>query len=82
MIHNKITIHDEFTVIENSIEYWVSYYKYQNGVIDEFWYKDKIKHRENGAAETVSNVKYYWLNGVCYPDIKNDDEWLIKQIIE
>jgi hypothetical protein len=56
------------------------------------WYKEwfytkdsqiRIIHRTNGPARMwEAGLKEYWLNDINYPNIKSDEEWLIKQIIE
>lgn len=42
-----------------------------------------LLHREDGPAVIFKDdrVKYY-LNDIEYPNIKSNEEWLIKQIIE
>ena len=50
---------------------------------DKHWYKNGQIHRENGAAIIFNDGrKFYYLHGVEYLNIKSDDEWIIKQIIE
>lgn len=40
-------------------------------------------HRVDGPARVWSSgFKEYWLNDIYFRDIKSDDEWIIKQIIE
>ena len=52
------------------------------------WYKAYFNeksefHRVNGPARMwEGGGKEYYLNGKFYPDIKTDEEWIIKQIIE
>lgn len=59
-------------------------------ITEDFWYKSwgegsmtNPYHRADGPARMWYNgKKEYWLNGIIFKDIKTDDEWLIKQIIE
>jgi hypothetical protein len=69
------------------------YYSDDNGWY-KCWYKHNSNesynnescyplHRTNGPARMwESGYKEYWLNGKYFRDIKSDEEWLIKQIIE
>lgn len=63
--------------------------KYSNFKVVRAWYKSwgdgdsKPYHRTNGPARMWQDgFKEYWLNGIYYKNIKSDDEWIIKQIIE
>jgi hypothetical protein len=42
-----------------------------------------VHHRTNGPARMWEyGLKQYWLNGIWFENIKSDEEWIIKQIIE
>jgi len=46
------------------------------------WYQNGELHRKDGPAiEYLDEIKKYYLNNKYYPDIKNDEEWIIFQII-
>lgn len=55
---------------------------------NKFWFKYGILHNSNGPAVINYNIntvfpKYeYWLNGKQFLNIKTNEEWMIKQIIE
>lgn len=60
-----------------------------NGIFG--WYKSWMKvsdgdfvfHRLNGPARIwEEGHKEYWLNGIYFKNIKTDEEWIIKNIIE
>ena len=76
-------------LIENSEEYNVYCNDYNNNV----YYVNLKNHkvtRELGPAIIFNNGrKQYWLNDVCFPEIKSNKEWfqlkaelIIKDIIE
>jgi len=44
----------------------------------QYWYQDGELHREDGPAVISPSGKGYWFNNYCYPDIKNNIQWLIK----
>jgi hypothetical protein len=48
-----------------------------------FYFKNGNVSRDDGPAVIQkSGERWYYLNDVLYDNIKTDDEWLIKQIIE
>jgi hypothetical protein len=59
---------------------------HQYDIIDNNDYLDldySLVHRTDGPAKIFPDgKKEYYLNGIYYPNIKSDEEWLIKQIIE
>jgi hypothetical protein len=66
--------------IENNKKYTILIY--ETGMIN--WTYNNLYHRENGPAATWinNNNKQYWLFGVHYPNVENNIEWMISQIIE
>jgi len=47
------------------------------------WYQYGKLHRTDGlAVDYVNGRKNYWLNDICYPDIKTYEEWIIFQILD
>jgi hypothetical protein len=47
------------------------------------WYNHGKPHRIDGPAVIFTDgIKQYYLNGIWYPEITSDEEWLIKNIIE
>lgn len=54
---------------------------------EDFWYKSwgegLLYHRTDGPARIWFNgYREYWLNNIYFINIKSDDEWIIKNIIE
>jgi len=48
----------------------------------KYWYQNGKLHRIDGpAVEYWNGEKEYWLYNKAYRNIKNDEEWLIFQII-
>ena len=94
---NNIFIHHNIndepaTIYNNGNKFWYKHglvhrdndkpaYEYRDG--SKFWYKKGKCHRENGPAIIDGNgEKQYYLNGIYYPNIKTDEEWIIKKILE
>jgi hypothetical protein len=44
--------------------------------------QEQSLHREDGPAMIKNGYKRYFLNGYEYKNIKSDEEWIIKQILE
>ena len=90
IFHN---INDEPAIIyDNGSTFWYKHGKYHRDndkpaveYADGYkaWYKEGKRHRETGPAIIRYNEeKQYWLNGILYKNIKTDEEWIIKQILE
>lgn len=67
-------------VLESWPDGSVKYREWSDGL--KCWYKKEKVHKEDGPAVINDIAKFYYLNGEYFPNIKTDEEWIIKQIIE
>lgn len=66
----------EFLILHDSKSKWSLWYK---GWLNHVG----VHHRVNGPARIWGGgAKEYHLNGKYFPDVKSDNDWIIKQIIE
>jgi hypothetical protein len=65
-------------IIEDGIKYEID--EHEDG--NKLWFFRGRCHRKSGPAVFWEDGrKEYWLDGVKYPEITSDEEWLLFQII-
>lgn len=73
---------EETNIIEDGIEYSVLS-NVPNDITLYFKPKSSMLSRKSGPAvlNKIDEKNEYWLDGIRYPEIESDEEWLLFQIV-
>ena len=77
--HVRIKTTYQYDINGNNIDDMTGWYE-EYTIDDGFCY---LYHREDGPARLwEGGYKRYYLDGNWFKDIKSDEEWIIKQLLE